>query len=42
MSSKSGRQEEGKSDQPKPNEEQKEVADPGQPPKDQKKEGGDE
>lgn len=39
MASKSGRQEEGKSDQPKPNEEQKEVADPGQPPKDTDKKG---
>jgi hypothetical protein len=42
MASKSGPQEETKKDQPKPNEEQKEVADPGQPPKDtDDKKGGD-
>jgi hypothetical protein len=41
MASKGGPQKEPKSEQPKPNEEQKEVANPGDPPKTEKKGGGD-
>ena len=42
MSSKGGPQKEPKSEQPKPGEEQKEVANPGDPQKSDDKKGGDE